>query len=124
MHNNWTKFQIDIFIFCFAIPQSHAQKSASVDLTCNMQLVQTDIFGDDLRLPIFEVQKHTSHSCTNQSGWPGLGAKSCFWNLSSEKKMAFTVLPPKNRPSKSIKAFVADSILWNSTNILTASSGL
>jgi hypothetical protein len=53
---------------------------------------------------------------------PGTGASSLLLNFSSSKNLARTTLPPKNRPSRSINAFVVSSDLSNCTKILTASS--
>ena len=54
----------------------------------------------------------------------GFGARSCRLNLSSSKKHALTVLPPKNLPPRSTSALVASSMRPNLTNMRTASSGL
>ena len=54
----------------------------------------------------------------------GFGARSCRLNLSSSKKHALTVLPPKNLPPRSTSALVASSMRPNLTKMRTASSGL
>ena len=75
------------------------------------------------KLPILLIHIHHLCACSCSYSF-GLGARSCRLNLSSSKKHALTVLPPKNLPPRSTSALVASSMRPNLTKMRTASSGL